>query len=250
MKRILLSFKTALAAAVICAAGISAVSAQTAEEFFLLGNNAYKKGDFARAKENYSEAAKLGDPSAELFFNLANTCAKLNLRGEAYLNFLRAIYENPRMREADANLIMFAKDNSLPLPPNVFLADFLSELSDSEWTAAALITFWLAAMSIVLPPLYGKKSAASIFLALVMFALFALSATGLHGWTAYKNLAVAITADVPLKAAPAAGAPASAMASEGQVARIEGRKNGYVYVETPTGKRGWADASKFVPVDI
>jgi len=153
------------------------------------------------------------------------------------------------MREASANLAMFAKDNSLPLPTNVFLADFLSELSDSEWTAAALVTFWLAAMALVLPPLYGKKSASSIFLALVMLALFALSATGLHGWNSYKNLAVAVVADVPLKVAPAVGSPSSAMVAEGQVARIENRKDGYIYVATPSGKRGWAEASKFTPVE-
>ena len=61
----------AIAAAVFCVESI----AQTADEFFMLGNNAYKNGDYARACENYENAAKAAQPTAELYYNLANTNA-------------------------------------------------------------------------------------------------------------------------------------------------------------------------------
>ena len=105
-------FLAIAAAAVFCVESI----AQTADEFFMLGNNAYKNGDYARACENYENAAKAAQPTAELYYNLANTNAKLGNKGAALLNYYRAIYQNPRMPEAHANLEMFAKDTATDLP--------------------------------------------------------------------------------------------------------------------------------------
>ena len=104
------------------------LQAQTADEYFMLGNNAYASGDFARAKENYMSADK-EKSAAEISYNLANTCAKLGDKGEAMLHYMRALYQNPRMREAEANMSVFAKDNSLETPDGIFTLPFFAELS-------------------------------------------------------------------------------------------------------------------------
>ena len=98
-----------IAAAVFAAA---TAGAQTAREYFALGNNAYKAGDYARALENYSLAEKNGFDSAELYFNKANAFAKLDRRGDALLNYKRAVYNALRMREATANLAINARSTT------------------------------------------------------------------------------------------------------------------------------------------
>ena len=107
MKKILRAFL--YLAASICLA--STASAQTAQEYFMLGNNAYKAGDYQRAAENYESALKNGFVSAELYYNLANSFAKLDKTAHALLNYKRAVYHAPRMRE-DSQFGKFAKDNS------------------------------------------------------------------------------------------------------------------------------------------
>lgn len=223
-------------------------NAQTADEFFMLGNTAYKNGEYARAKENYMDAMKAGGASAELSFNLANTCAKLGHKGEALLYYLRAVYENPRMREAEANLEMFAKDNSLTVPFDVFPSKFMMELSDSEWALAAFVSFWIGVLALVFPPLFARKNAAWIFAAIIAFAITATSATALYGWHCFKDTAVAVRPDAPIRVSPTPDAPIVSMAADGSIAIVKKRHGSFEYVETDKKQYGWASKDDFVTV--
>ena len=229
---------------------ISAVQlqAQTANEFFMLGNNAYKSGDYKRAVECYKSAIEQKLDSAEVRYNLANALAKLDKKGEALLNYKRAIFNSPRMREATANLQMFAKDNSLEDGSSHFATPLIAELSDTEWTTAAFIAFWGAVLMLYIPPLFARRSTATIFIAILFIAIFAMLVFSISNWRAYANSAVSIKQDVPLRLSPTPDAPISSIVDEGQTASIEARHGDFIYVETPKGKRGWTSIKDFVPV--
>ena len=104
MQKIFNALKIAAAFAAAQFALAAAAPAQTAEEYFMLGNNAYKAGDFAKAERNYSDAEKLGLKSAELYFNRANANVKNNAPAKALADYLKTLSIAPRMREASANL--------------------------------------------------------------------------------------------------------------------------------------------------
>ncbi len=251
--RAFLNIRTSISACLIVSlallfADVHSAQAQTAEEFFILGNRAYSAGDYKKAEENFDQALEKGGNSAQLHFNLANTCAKLDKRGKALLNYLRSIYIEPRLREASANLKVFADENSLALPMDKFSAPFVSELSHSEWLAIAFASFWAAVLLIFIPPLYGKKSVAWIFLAIVSASIFALSSMALFDWKSYASTAIADKNDTPMLVSPVEDAPVIAMLHEGQIASILNRHGNFIYVETPSGKRGWAASDKFIPV--
>ncbi len=229
-------------------AGAFSATAQTADEFFILGNRAYSAGDYKRAEENFDHSFEKGGNSAQLHFNLANTCVKLDKKGKALLNYLRSIYIEPRLREAAANLKIFADKNSLALPTDEFSAPFISELSYSEWLAVAFASFWTSVLVIFIPPLYGKKSVAWIFLSFVSIGTFLLAVIASIDWDNYASTAIADKNDTPILASPAENAPVVAMLQEGQIASISGRHGNFIYVETPSGKRGWSMSNKFVPI--
>ncbi len=235
-------------ALLISSAFCGSASAQSAEDFFKMANDAYAKQDFPKAEENYTKALANGGNSAQLYFNMANACAKNEKRGKAMLNYLRALYENPRMREASANLKVFAKENSLSLPTNVFSATFISELSNIEWTIIAFVAFWLTFLFIFIPPLYGKKSVAWIFLSIICAGIFALSATAIFNWYNYASMAVAEKDNTPLMVSPVKDAPVIAILPEGQIASIIERKDNFIYVKTPYRKRGWTSIDAVVPI--
>ncbi len=223
------------------------LQAQTADEYFMLGNNAYASGDFARAKENYMSADK-EKSAAEISYNLANTCAKLGDKGEAMLHYMRALYQNPRMREAEANMSVFAKDNSLETPDGIFTLPFFAELSHSEWAYIAFALFWIFILLLVVPPLYGVKGMATTFMAILSFAFFVFAVVAERDWNSYSNLAVAIKNDTKLKVSPVDDAPIASILQQGQISSIEKRSGNHIKVNTKSGKSGWASLSEMAPV--
>ena len=224
------------------------VNAQTASEFFMLGNNAYKVGDYKKAVECYESAIKQDLDTAEVRYNLANALAKLDKKGEALLNYRRAVFLSPRMREASANLQMFAKDNSLDDGLNVFSTPLIAELSEAEWATVGFVVFWGAVLTFFIPPLFNYKSIATTFISVLLITIFALSIFSILNWRVYANTAIAIKADVPLRLSPTPDAPISAIVAEGQTATIDATHGNFIYVETPNGKKGWTAKTDFVPV--
>lgn len=230
------------------AATVSEASAQTALEHFMIGNNAYNAGDYARAEECYRAAMDGGSRGAEVCYNLANALAKQGKKGDALLNYKRAVYNAPRMREASANLEMFAKDNSLESGLGQFSIPAASELSHSEWTLCAFAAFWIAVLLVVLPPLFGGRTVSSVFLAIVCVSFFVYAVLAVRDWESYADTAVALRDDAPLRVSPTPTAPVAAVADEGQCAKISKRRGDFLYLEMPTGKRGWASKADFSPV--
>lgn len=234
------------ALATLCFA--TSAAAQTADEYAALGNSAYKKGDYAAARDFYNLAKDAGGNSAELHFNAGNAAAKLGKKGEALLEYLRAKLENPRLREADANLKMLAADNNLTLPQKTRIQDSVFELSDSEWTVAAFTAFWCAVLSAFLPPLWGKRNAAYVFLSLIFACATACSIFAIAQYAQFKSLGVALEDDVALRISPTPHAKIAATLQEGTLAKILQRHGNFVYAATDNGKRGWAEIGKFEPV--
>ena len=223
-------------------------NAQNADELFRLGCNAYASADYAKAKSYFLESAK-DAPASGTYYNIACCSQKLGEIGAAELYFMRSIYADPRFPEAKAALELLRKENSLsPLSDGLF-NEFFDELSNSEWTWIAALFFWISIALYALPTLYGKRSAATIFLFAISVAAFIFSTMGIAYWREYTSTAVAISPDTPLRFSPAATAPVSAVLQPAQLAYIKkGDKNSFIYVEAANGKKGWADTKELVPV--
>ncbi len=224
-------------------------NAQTAQEYLMLGNSAYERGDYADAKENYQNAINEGGNSAELYFNMANTSAKLNQKGNAVLYYMKALVQQPRMREAEANLKLFAKDNGIQLPEKSSIEMYMLELSQYEWIILTVISFWIAIAFIFIPRMYFKKISAYIFLALIFIVITIVGFFGIIKCNDIKNTAIALTDDVALRLSPTLHAPVDTTVHEGTFAKILKRHNDFVYVQTKSGKKGWASTATFAPID-
>ncbi len=225
-----------------------AVVAQTAQEYMQLGNQAYEKQDFTQAKEFYTDAIKAGGKSAELYFNLANTNAKLGKKGEALLYYAKANVVAPRLREAEANLKIFAKDNAINIPQKNAVEIYLLELSMYEWILIAFASFWFVVLFLVVPPLYNKQNSVSIFASLIFIVILSIGIYGIVRWQNINNTAIALSDDVALRISPTSHAPVVSTVHEGIFAKILSKKNNFIYVLTPSGKRGWASTAEFSPI--
>jgi tetratricopeptide (TPR) repeat protein len=71
---------------------------------FQQGNALYAAGNYAPAAAAYESAVRAGSYSANLFYDLGNTYARLGQRGRSILNYQRALLLDPAHAEARANL--------------------------------------------------------------------------------------------------------------------------------------------------
>ena len=156
--------KNALKILLAAAAFAQASIAQTADEYFMLGNSAYKAEDYKKAAENYDLAAREGLDTSELYFNRANARVKTGEPAHALADYLKALAISPRMREASANLKILSQEASLQAPD---MSSPFFELSKGEWFAVAVALFWICALTAAVPPLYGKGGKISWFIAAV-----------------------------------------------------------------------------------
>ena len=225
------------------------VWAQTAQEYLMLGNSAYQKGEYAQAKQDYQNAINEGGNSAELYFNIANASAKLNKKGEALLYYMRALVEQPRLREAEANLKLFAKDNGMKLPEKSSVEMYLLELSQFEWVILTAITFWIVIGLIFIPRMYIKKISVYIFLAIIFAIITVVGIIGIIKCNNINNTAIALNDDVALRLSPTPNAPISSTIQEGTFARVLKYKDNYIYVRTSSGKVGWAEKTQLTPIN-
>ena len=228
MKNMLRMILGAFAALAICAA--STLFAQTPEEYFMLGNSAYKAGDYQKAAENYGLAEKNGLKTAELYFNRANTNVKKGSPALALADYLKAISISPRMREASANLKILSQEASLQIPD---MSSAFFELSKGEWIAAAVAAFWACALIIVIPPLYGKGG----------FIAFGVSACGIKTWFDFESSGIVVKQDAPMRISPSPNAPVELHATEGQILKLIRKGENFSFASAPNGKNGWVKNS-------
>ncbi len=240
MKKIFFAF--------LCVTLTSSLWAQTAQEHLMLGNSAYQKNDFSQAVAHYNDAIKVGGNSAELYFNLANANAKIGKKGDALLYYMKANTQQPRLREAEANLKLFAKDNGIHLPEKTSVDLYLLELSSYELSLIAFVAFWVSVLLIFIPPMYQKRNSAYSFLSIIFAIATIIAFYGIAKWNAIDNIAVARSDDVALRLSPTEHAPISAIVQEGTFAKVLNRNNNFVYVQTPSGKKGWVNIDKMTPI--
>ena len=79
-------------------------SGESASSLFQDGNEAYKSGNYAKARECYQKLLQDGYISPSLYYNLGNTCFRENRIGYALLYFEKAHRLAPRDRDINFNL--------------------------------------------------------------------------------------------------------------------------------------------------
>lgn len=76
--------------------------ADTLEDVFRAGNDAYFRGDFEEAAERYEALVELGVRDADVFYNLGTAYARQGLNGRAIAAYERALRVRPGDLEAEA----------------------------------------------------------------------------------------------------------------------------------------------------
>ena len=232
----------------LCAvAGLFAVSPAFAQADtpFAKANAEYAAGHFKEAIDGYELLAGSGQWSATLFYDLGNAYFRTNDFGRAILNYERALALEPRHPEAEANL-RIARDEARALELVANAPDrFLQLMTQSQYTIAAAIAFWIGIFGIVILILARRRSAGLIALSILSLFIFAFAVAAIV-WldNGNKGSALAIVTDKGVEARVATAETANTVLAlpPGSEIRIVSKRGDWIYAVLPNNLRGWISA--------
>jgi len=210
-------------------------------------NEAYSKGDYAKAVALYEAA--LATPDADLYYNLGNAYYKSGELGKAIASYRRALILSPTDDDANANL-SFVRGKRLDKMEaheggtlwRMLSFPYRSISMNGHAMALALIVTVLA---LAVYMRFGEKRETALKrlkLAVAVALLLAVAETSMLAAKTYAQLFVthcAITGKAWARSAPAENAEKVFELNDGTEGTIQREENGYALLLLPTGWTGW-----------
>lgn len=240
-----------LASILVLAAGFPSAElhAESPEEIFERGNNAYDTGNFEEAFEAYATLARYQIEDPRLEFNLGNAEFRRGNLGRAILHYERALKLDPTDPDIEDNL-NFARSRRLDRVPPMerpAVVAWVVGLQDRAgpdrqawlivvliWTLSALLIWGLAER--------GRWSGRLGWFSATLILLIALG--GLSWFATYQRLegrpkAVVVEQLADVLAGPGQNNATLATIHEGLDVEVWGERNEWIQVRLPNGVSGW-----------
>lgn len=238
----------------LLATAVSGTMAETAEEIFSRGNEAYGEGRYAEALRAYESLLlyRVKDPRLE--YNLAGTLFRLDRLGESILHYERARLLAPNDVEIRDNLDYARSFCTVRVEPeslHVLIAWGLGLQNDlgpnlHGWLALGL---WWTIVGIIVAG-FGKRSGwhAALGWSMVIL-LLALLLVSLSWYFTWDRLVATERGVILGTTVEALGGPGRNNATiftvyEGLTVELRDERNGWSQVSLPNGLSGWLPSSE------
>ena len=225
------------------------------KNIFEKANNFYKRGQYEKALKSYKLIEQSGYKSSPLYYNMANSYAKLNKFGYAILYYEKALLLDPNNTDASYNLNIVNKKNIDKIINEAGKAEMagVNEIYNflrSLYTPFLIYLFiflWIPVWIILILKKFGKmKSNAYTFLAilLVLIALFNLGLIFGNYYALNKiKLGIAVTKESNVIDGPDDAYKKLFKIHEGLKVRITDERDGWYQITLPNGNVGWVKES-------
>lgn len=220
-----------------------------AEDSFELGNQAYSRGDFPAAAQNYLETAAERGVSASLLYNLANTYAEMGKTGEAILAYEQALRLEHNNSDIRSNLAAIRKQNGLYSEDRPLWQKYTDLLGANQWMMLCGVFFFIfsgclltRSLADVLSGLGQKESiirTARYSAGIALFAALVTLPAAIYSYQSWND-GVVLT-DSRLLISPFTAAASAGTIREGRVIRPLKDHNDFVLVSDTSGQKGWLD---------
>ena len=226
-------------------------------EAFRSANLLYESGNYEEAARSYEHLSRLGYRDATLYYNLANSYYRIDDKGHALLNYLRAERLAPLDEDIEANLALVRESvgtpgssQERPMPLLGQFADWLPWVSLNAATVVALLC-WLVIWAVGLTLVWNRNLRSSLMLrriavvsgfGLLLFGLLAVGNQVSHNHWAETGVIVAKSTDV--LEAPNARARIEINLDAGREVGVLETRAGWTRVRLPrTELEGWVLSS-------
>ncbi len=228
--------------------------AQTPDQLFVQGNEAFQKGQYAEARDAFERIRSQGYESGALYYNLGNAYYKSGSIALAILNYERALRLLPGDDDILHNLAIanLAITDKIEVTPRLFLWDYWDALKDAMstegyiWLAYVFFASALIAVSIMLlSSSYAMRKL--MFLAAVVCGLLFLPSLGIaiaKNEDQQRTDIAIVTADiVTIKNSPDETSSDAFVLHSGVKVQVTDRINQWLKVRLGDGKVGWLNVA-------
>jgi tetratricopeptide (TPR) repeat protein len=210
---------------------------------FDAANRAYEEGKFVEARERYEALLARGERTANIYFNLGNTNARIGANGLAILDYERALALEPSHSEAKANLKFLRDQSTAKLPVETWKQRAFGALTLNGWIIAATGFGWILVLFIFVPLITARRrTAVGIFASILTLFVFAYAAAGVWFTSRELDSAIVIVKQTDARRAPADRADLADVLPLGSKIRWLSERSGWVECELPDGSLGWVPA--------
>ncbi len=216
-------------------------------------NQMYRSNQFEEAAVLYESLVAKGIHHADVFYNLGNTCFRLNKIGLTILNYERGAYLNPQDEDIRANLkFVNAKlVDQLPVPPSSLLKRVIDSIVNffSENQLAWLCSLSWQGTALFLILMIFLKKFRNVFRPLSIVALILMiffgSLWGFKGYlqSTYRHIII-IKPQLSVVSEPE-GDQVIFSVHEGTKLLVRKKMNNWWLVSLPNGVSGWAKKQDF-----
>jgi len=233
---------------------LSAVLAQAyyspaeAQGLFTLGNDAYDRADYAKAREDYEKLLAHGHGGPDVLYNLGTNALASGDLGGAVLYLERAKRLGGHAEDVDANLAV-ARSKQLDQvigagADEPFIERVVDATSDA-WASWGFLGFWAVAFALLIVRGLWRGPGRGWLLALsLLFLLMSVPTGALVAAHAYARDslvdAVVMAHTLPARELPKDSAKVSFEIHAGLKVRLMEQVNNYVKIRLPNGLEGWS----------
>lgn len=233
--------------------------AQSPDQLFQQGNEAYKNGQYQEAVEAYSAILQSGKESHELYYNLGNAYYRLEEFGQAILNYERALRIKPNSSDARQNLALaqsHTEDEIAPLP-EIFLVQWgralLNWFSPTGWRIVLLVVLLLLAAAGVAFFLLGdyhlRKASLVAAIVLTLLLIIAIICSIASGIQQNRHDEAIITEPlIVVKSSPEENSVEKMMLHEGTKVAIDETLGDWHKIHIADGNSGWVTSAEITMI--
>jgi len=229
---------------------VSGVIADTGEDLFAKGNQAYAEGRYDEAISLYERVIQESGYSASVLYNMANAYYRKKDVGQAVLQYERALYLDPGNADIRANLALARKDFGLISDPAPSWERPFDLLTLNGWAMVVSGAFGVFSLLFLLrgirPNIFRGAALRTAGVASLLILL--TGGTGLA--LQYGNLGRGVVTrdDARLLVSPFDSAASAAPIQDGKMVRMAKTYRDYVLVKGENGQSGWIKKDAVQPV--
>jgi len=217
-------------------------------------NRAYSTGSYTEAADLYRKVIASGYEAADLYYNLGNTCFKMNDLPSAILWYERARRLDPGNEDIDFNLKVTNSriaDQIEPLPELFYkrwIRALISLFPADSWATAGVVFFILAlgfgSLYLLSRVLVLRKIGFWIGSVVLLFSfLFLIFAWSGHTYVKRANEAIIFTPTVTIKSSPDDKSIDLFVLHEGTKVQIKDQIGSWLEIRIANGSVGWIQAA-------
>lgn len=227
----------------------AAAAQSAAVGLYTEGNQLYRAGDFAGARERYEAAVATGIQDPRLLYNLGNASYKTGDLGHAIVWYERALHRAPRDEDIQANLrfLRRLKADRDPEPPGG-LTGFLAHVYLWPTLNEVAVLWWLSLLTLFVVAARRRwQSASGIGVGLPLSIIVSVAVAGFALSRCERDAqqieAILTQPQGTARSGPAPDQTEVFVIHEGTKVMIERSEAGWYLVRLHSGLGGWLPAS-------